>query len=314
MKKLMIVFLAAATLLGGLAWAQENPIRVGSKQFTEQIVLGKMIVLALRDAGYDVTDNTNLGGTAVNRDALEQGEIDVYPNYNGTAISNWYRDIAWAEESIAENASGNGYLSYATVSSLDAAIFDLVWLHPAPANNTYVIAVRTDFAEENGLVTAADLADYVNAGNFFKFATNDEFANRPDGLPAFEETYGFNLTEDQLLVIAGATPAQTAQALAQGSNDVNGAMVYGTTGSLVAYDFTLLEDPQGAQPVFQPTPVFRGEVIRANPEIAGVLNPIFATLTNDIIQGLNARVDVDGENPEAVAQSYLEENGFVGGN
>ncbi len=314
MKRLLTVFLAAATLLGGIAWAQENPIRVGSKQFTEQIVLGKMIVLALRDAGYDVTDNTNLGGTAVNRDALEQGEIDVYPNYNGTAISNWYRDIEWADASIAENASGNGYFSFATVASLDAALFDLIWLHPAPANNTYVIAVRTDFAEENDLVTAADLADYINEGNFFKFATNDEFANRPDGLPSFEEIYGFNLTEDQLLVIAGATPAQTAQALAQGSNDVNGAMVYGTTGSLVAYDFTLLEDPQGAQPVFQPTPVFRGEVLRANPEIAGVLNPIFATLTNDVIQGLNARIDVDGENPEAVAQSYLEENGFVSGN
>ena len=314
-KFLTSIALVAGMLFGANAVAQApnagDPITVGSKQFTEQIVLGKIIIAALEDAGYEVIDRTNLGGTAVNRDALEAGEIDVYPNYNGTAISNWYRDIPWAQEAIPEGTSGDGYASYATVSSFDAAIFDLVWLRPAPANNTYAIAITRQFSEENDMTTMQDFADYVNDGGEIVLSSGDEFAQRPDGLPAFYRTYGFELSEDQLIIIAGATPAQTEQALASGQNNVNAAMAYGTDGALMAYDFVVLEDPLGAQPVFQPTPVFRGEVIRAYPEIAGILNPIFATFDNPTLQGLNAAVEVDGLSAEQVAQDYLSENGFI---
>ena len=316
MKKLMTVFaLTAAMLFGATALAQapneNDPIVVGSKQFTEQIVLGKVIIEALRANGYEVTDRTNLGGTAVNRDALEAGEIDVYPNYTGTAISNWYRDIPWASETIPEGTSGNAYASYATVASLDAALFDLVWLRPAPANNTYALAVTRQWSEENDITTLPEFAEYVNEGGEVVLSTGDEFAQRPDGLPAFYETYDFELSEDQLIIIAGATPAQTEQALASGQNNVNVAMAYGTDGALMAYDFVVLEDPQGAQPVFQPTPVFVGDVIREYPEIAGILNPIFATFDNPTLQGLNASVEVDGLSADEVARTYLEDNGFI---
>ncbi|MDZ7799828.1 MAG: glycine betaine ABC transporter substrate-binding protein [Trueperaceae bacterium] len=310
-----IIALSVAMAFGASAFAQApnagDPIVVGSKQFTEQIVLGKVIVNALRGAGYEVTDRTNLGGTAVNRDALEAGEIDVYPNYTGTAISNWYRDYEWAQEAIAEGTSGDAYASYATVASYDAALFDLVWLRPAPANNTYALAVTSAFAEENDVTTMYDFADYVNDGGEVVLSTGDEFAQRPDGLQAFEETYGFDLSEDQMIVIAGATPAQTEQALASGQSGVNVAMAYGTDGALMAYDFVVLEDPDGAQPVFQPTPVFRGETIRAYPEIAGVLNPIFALFDNRTLQDLNAKVEVDGLSAEEVARTFLQENGFI---
>lgn len=316
MKKLLTMFaLAGALVFGSSAIAQApnagDPITVGSKQFTEQIVLGKIILAALEDAGYEVIDRTNLGGTAVNRDALEAGEIDVYPNYNGTAISNWYRDIPWAQEAIGEGTSGDAYASYATVASYDAAIYDLIWLRPAPANNTYALAVTRQWSEENGITDMIQFAEYVNAGGEVVLSTGDEFAQRPDGLPAFYNTYGFELTEDQLIIIAGATPAQTEAALASGQNNVNVAMAYGTDGALLAYDFIVLDDPLGAQPVFQPTPVFRGEVIRAYPEIAGILNPIFAMFDNPTLQGLNAAVEVDGLNAEQVAEDFLRENGFI---
>ena len=143
-------------------------------------------------------------------------------------------------------------------------------------------------------------------------ATGDEFAQRPDGIAAFEETYGFDLTDSQLLIIAGGTPAQTEQALNEGSNGVNVAMAYATDGALKAYDFVVLEDPLGAQPIYAPTPVIRGEVLRANPEIAGILNPIFRALDNETLQTLNANVEVDGENPADVATAWLTENGFIG--
>ena len=316
MKKILTVLsLAAALLLSASAFAQApnegDPIVVGSKQFTEQIVLGKVIVQLLEDADYEVTDRTNLGGTAVARDALEAGEIDVYPNYNGTAISNWYRDIPWAQEAIGEDTSGDAYASFATVASYDAAIYDLIWLRPAPANNTYALAVTRQWSEENGITTLPEFADYVNGGGEVVLSTGDEFAQRPDGLPSFYATYGFELTEDQLIIIAGATPAQTEQALASGQNNVNVAMAYGTDGALLAYDFVVLEDPLGAQPVFQPTPVFRGETIRAYPEIAGILNPVFALFDNPTLQGLNASVEVDGLSADEAARTFLVDNGFI---
>ena len=192
MKKILTALAFAATaLFGANALAQApnagDPIVVGSKQFTEQIVLGKVIIQALENAGYEVEDRTNLGGTAVNRDALEAGEIDVYPNYNGTAISNWYRDIPWAQESIPEGTSGDAYASYATVSALDAAIFDLVWLRPAPANNTYALAVTRAWSEENGVTTMPQFAEYVNDGGEVvakrSHRMNDRSAWRLFGLP-----------------------------------------------------------------------------------------------------------------------------------
>ena len=313
MKKLLSLILVGMMLLGSFSFvvAQDSPIRVGSKQFTEQIVLGQIILAALEDAGFATEDRTNLGSTQVNRDALVNGEIDVYAEYTGTALFNYFNDVEWTN--IPQAAYGDRVLGYALASSYDAAINDLVWLEPPTANNTYAFAVTAAFAEENGIYTASDLADYVNDGGEVYMATGDEFAQRPDGIPAFEETYGFDLTEDQLLIISNGTPAQTEQALNEGANGVNMAMAYATDGALMAYNFVVLEDPLGAQPIYAPTPVFRGEVIRANPEIAGILNPIFRALDNVTLQTLNARVEVDGEEPRAVAESWLSEMGFIGG-
>lgn len=313
MRKFVYLVLVAVLAFGafGPAMAQDDdPIRVGSKQFTEQIVLGQIILLALEDAGFAVEDRTNLGSTAVNRDALVNGEIDIYAEYTGTAISNHFQDVPWV--TFPEGASRDRVVGYSQVSAYDAAINDLIWLQPTPANNTYAFAVTSEFAEEHGVYTVEDFADYVNAGGEVYLATGEEFAQRPDGIPAFENLYGFELFEEQLLIIAGATPAQTEQALAEGANDVNVAMAYGTDGALMAYNFVVLEDTLGAQPIYAPTPVIRGEVLRANPQIAGILNPIFISLDNVTLQTLNARVEVDGENPTDVARSFLQENGFIG--
>ena len=307
---LVVVLVAAGMITVVPARAQQGqPIRVGSKEFTEQLILGQMIILALENGGYTVIDKTNLGGSAVNRDALVNGEVDIYPEYTGTAISNYFREVDFAK--IPATASSNAYASYAWVNSLDAAVNDLIWLRPAPANNTYALAVKKDFADKNGLKSVADLAKYVKDGNKIVLATNDEFAQRPDGLASFQKTYGFTLKDDQMLVIAGGTPAQTEQALNEGRNDVNVAMVFGTDGALKAYNFVVLTDDKGAQPVFQPAPVIRGSVLRANPNIAGILAPIFAKLDGPTLQGLNASVDVDGKNPKAVAKAFLTEMKFI---
>jgi osmoprotectant transport system substrate-binding protein len=307
MKRLASALFVFAVLAAGMvAIAQTQPIRVGSKQFTESIVLAKLIAYALEDAGFVVDDRSPLGGTDVNRSALVNAEIDVYPEYTGTALGLFFPDV-----DLPEGLTRDAQASYDYLQEHDLQRNDLRWLAPAPANNTYGFAVRRAFAEQHGLRTMEDFAEYVSGGGEVTMAIGDEFAQRPDGLAAFEALYGFELADEQLLIIAAGTPAQTLQALDQGANDTNVAMTFATEGAVVAYDFVVLTDPLGAQPIFNPTPVFRAEVIDANPEIPAILDPIFEGLTNEVLQELNARVDVDGESPDAVATRYLEEHGFL---
>lgn len=311
MKKLFALLMVGVLAVFSLSIvaAQDDTIRVGSKQFTEQLVLGQLMLVALEDAGYSVADNTNLGGTAVNREALLAGEIDVYAEYTGTAISNYFRELDYVDQDGILEFSNDAYGAYAVVSSLDAAAFDMVWLQPAPMNNTYSLAVLRTFAEENNITDALDLADLYNAGAELVLSTMDEFAQRPDGLAAYENTYNFQIPEELQTVIAGGTPAQTSQQLDQGQADI--AVVYSTDGALLAYDFTVLDDPMSAQPIFAPAPVFRGEVLRNNPEIVTILNPVFASLDTMTMQGLNGQVEVEGQAPREVAENYLRDNGFI---
>jgi len=304
---LLVMMLTFASL--SFAAAQSTTVRVGSKLDTEALVVGQIILTALEANGYEVEDNTSLGATAVNREALLAGEIDVYPEYTGTAISLFFRDLDYVDQDQIIQFSNDAYASYAVVSSLDASVHDVVWLQPAPMNNTFALAIGGEFARSNDITDVQGLADYINAGNELVLAASDEFAQRPDGFPAFESLYDFSITEESQVILAGGTPAQTSQLLNEGEADI--AMVYSTDGALQAFDFVVLDDPAGAQPIYAVAPAFRGEFIRENPEIASILNPIFATMDNATMQGLNGRVDVEGEEPAAVAESFLRENGFI---
>lgn len=311
MKKLtaLLMLILAVSLTFNMASAQNDTVRIGSKLDTEALVVGQIMVLALEANGYDVVDNTALGTTAVNREALLAGEIDIYPEYTGTAISNFFRDIAYVDGDEILQFSNDAYAAYSVVSSLDAAINDVIWLQPAPMNNTFALAMLADFANENSIADAQDLADYINAGNTLRLATSDEFAQRPDGFPAFETLYDFELGADNLVVLAAGTPAQTSQLLNNGEVDI--AMVYSTDGALQAFNFVVLEDPLGAQPIYAMTPIVRGDFLRANPQVAAILNPIISSLDTLTIQGLNGQVDVEGLSPRNVAEAYLRDNGFI---
>jgi osmoprotectant transport system substrate-binding protein len=315
MKKLisiLLVVLLALSVFGAAAQVNDEPIVVGSKNFTENQILGWIIYQMLEANDFEVVNRLNLGGTAVNRDALLAGEIHVYPEYTGTALITL---LPGEVEGFAapEGVANDPDMSFTTVSALDGTLHDLVWLPASPANNVYALAVMADFAAEHGLQTVGDFADYVNAGNEVMLMSNDEFAQRPDGLQSFEQTYGFEITDDEMIVLAGAIPAQTLQALNDGTDGVNVAMAFGTAGVLVAYDMILLEDTDGAQPVYSNAPVFRGEVIRAHPEIIAILTPVFRLLDDSTQQALNAAVDVDGLPAQDVARDFLVEHGFLDG-
>lgn len=299
--------LRSLTLLTALAFsttAAAQSIVVGSKLDPEAQILGQMIVLTLRNAGLQVTDKTNLGDTGVNRKAIQAGEIDVYPEYTGNAV------YLFPKAKITARQAGSPGTIYGLARQLDAKN-GITWLKPANVNNTWVIAVPQSLASSAKLSSVADLARYLKGGGKFKIAGSPEFFNRPDTMPAFEAAYGFKLSAAQKLVLAGATPPQTQQAAASGTNSVNAAMAYGTDGTLAALKLVALKDPKGAQAVYQPAPIIRTSTLKANPQIEGLLGKVFASLDQTTLQGLNAQVALEGRTAQDVAQAYLKSKGLL---
>lgn len=294
LKPTIVACLSAITFSTAYA---SDPVVVSSKIDTEGSVLGELIIQTLERGGVTTEDRLQLGGTSVVRSALEAGEIDLYPEYTGNGA--FFFDMT---DSPVWNSAED---AYQTVKERDAAQ-GLIWLKPASANNTWAMSIREDVATANGLTTLDDLADYVNQGGEFKFAASAEFVESAQALPAFQDAYGFELSDDQLLVLSGGNTAATMRAAAQQTSGVNGAMTYGTDGGLSALGLVVLEDIKGVQPVYQPSPVVRAEVLDAYPEIETLLNDVFATLDLVTLQTLNADVAVNGFSPDQVASDYLD--------
>src|SRR5438105_4973361 len=247
MARRLIALVAASLAL--LRTAVAEPIVVASKIDTEGALLGNMIAATLEARGLPVTRKIQLGPTNIVRAALLAGQIDLYPEYTGNGAFFFRReaDPAWKDA-----ARG-----YAEVKQRDLAENRLVWLTPAPANNTWVIAIRGDLPGFPAGRCLDDLAAYLAKGGRFKLAASAEFVESPAALPAFEETYGFQLRADQLLTLSGGNTAATLRAAAEGTSGVNAAMAYGTDGELVALRLTALCDNKGAQIVYAPAPVVR---------------------------------------------------------
>ncbi|WP_290786264.1 ABC transporter substrate-binding protein [Halomonas sp.] len=292
-----LTLLAAASALSLSAAQADDPVVVSSKIDTEGSVLGQLILQRLESGGIAVQDRLQLGGTSIVREALLTGEVDLYPEYTGNGAfffdmtdSDVWHDAEAAYRSVRDRDAENG----------------LVWLTPASANNTWAMSVRGDLAREHGLTTLEDLAAYLEQGGEFKFAASAEFVESEQALPAFQEAYGFALSQDQLLVLSGGNTASTMRAAAQQTSGVNAAMTYGTDGGLNALDLVVLEDTLGVQPVYQPAPVVRAEVLEAYPEIDSLLGPLFEALDLATLQRLNGDVAVNGLDPRQVAADFLD--------
>jgi osmoprotectant transport system substrate-binding protein len=298
------VLVAALTLLSPAAAAAAAPaIVVASKIDTEGALLGNMIAAALEARGLSVERKIQLGPTNIVRAALLAGQIDLYPEYTGNGAVFFHRetDPAWK----------NGSRGYALVKGLDRTENHLVWLQPAPANNTWVIAIRNDLPDFPARRCLDDLAAYLKAGRHFKLAASAEFVESPAALPAFESTYGFHLRAGQLLTLSGGNTAATLRAAAEGTSGVNAGMAYGTDGALAALHLTALCDDKGAQIVYAPTPVVREAVLERHPQIAAALDPVFHSLTLPVLQRLNARIAVGGEDARAAATDYLKSQHLI---
>lgn len=294
---LLASFVAAAP---GFAAA---PVIVGSKIDTEGTLLGNMIAILLRRHGIPVENRIGLGPTQIVRQAILSGQIDIYPEYTGNGAFFFSResDPVWHDAARA----------YAEVKKLDREKNHLVWLAPAPADNTWAIALRRDLARGKNLKTLDQFAAYVNGGGRIKLAASAEFVESPGALPAFEHAYGFKLRLGQLLVLVGGDTSATIRAAAEGISGVNAAMAYGTDGALNALGLVVLKDDKNVQIVYQPAPVIRAAALARYPAIPAILDPVFRSLTLSRLQSLNAEIAVDGAPAAAVATRYLTANDFL---
>lgn len=280
-----------------------DKVVVASKIDTEGALLGNMIILMLEKDGIATEDRTEFGPTSMVRKAIAAGQIDIYPEYtgNGAFFFGLADDPLWKDPSKG----------YRKVKELDIQANGIVWLTPAPANNTWAIAGRKDVADRNKVYTLEDFARYVNDGGKVKLAGSEEFVNSAAALPAFQEAYGFTLRRDQLLTLSGGNTAQTEKAAAQGVSGVNFAMAYGTDGQLAALGLIILEDTKAVQPVYEPAPIVRKEILDKYPKIEAILKPVFESLDLVALQTLNARIQVEGIDAREVARGYLKEKGFL---
>lgn len=296
--------LAAATLALALTTSIANAqVVVSSKIDTEGGLLGNIISQVLQANGVPVSEKIQLGASSVVREAILAGQIDIYPEYtgNGAFLFNMADDPLWNDAAKA----------YEEVAKLDLEANNIVWLQPAPANNTWAVAVRQDVAEANGLVTFSDFGKYVADGGEIKLAASAEFVSSPPALPKFQEVYGFTLKPEQLVTLSGGDTAATIAAAAQQTDGVNAAMVYGTDGGIAPSGLVVLEDDKGVQPVYEPSPIVRGAVLEEYPQIKELLEPVFAKLDLITLQELNGRIQVGGESAQAVASDWLKTNNFL---
>ena len=299
-----VLLTMACTFASSVALAQQTPpVRVGSKIDTEGKLLGNMMVLVLQANGIKTVNKASLGNTQVLRAAITAGEIDIYPEYTGNGA------FIFAEEKSP--VWKNLQTGYERVKTLDYAKNKIVWLPPAPANNTWTIALRKDVATANKIATLDDLSRWLAKAGVFKLAASAEFVERPDALPAFQAAYKFKLKPDQLLTLAGGDTSVTVRAAYEKTSGVNAAMAYGTDGAVAALGLVILEDTLGVQAVYAPTPIVREDALKKNPKIADALAPVFKLLDRPTLQMLNAKIQLEGLDAKKVAGDFLKSKGLL---
>jgi osmoprotectant transport system substrate-binding protein len=272
-------------------------VNVGSKNFVEQFVLGSLAVVALQEAGADVTDSTNLGGTAVNREALLAGEIDTYFEYNGTG---WTLHLAQEEPSFDPDTLTND------VCVLDLEENNIRWLGRSPFNNTYGFATAGD-AETAGL-DLQGMMEYVNENSDATVCMETEYPNRPDGLVLLEEATGLTIPQAQQEILdTGVIYDETA------AGNCTFGEIFTTDGRIPALGLDVIDDP-GINILYNVSMTMPDDVYQQAPDqFEALADTLLAPLDNDTMAELNRQVDSEGEDPIDVATAFLTEQGLIGG-
>jgi glycine betaine/choline ABC-type transport system substrate-binding protein len=301
-----VLGLLLGTVTGIAAQDNKPTVTVGSKQFTEQLILGELLAQLLEDAGYPVERQIGLAGTDIVHQALVNDEVDTYVEYTGTgllAILNMSLPAGTPTAGAAATPVAGADAVYDIVKDEYAKQFNVAWLDPLGFNNTYTLALTQERAAELGVETISDL---IAVSGDLTFGATQEFLTRPDGLPGLMETYqGLQFADAQ-----GFDPGLVYQAVDSGDVDVISA--FATDGRIPALGLVTLEDDLGFFPPYYAAPLVRQELLDEDPAVADVLSSLAGLLDDQTMADLNAQVDVEGEEPEDVARAFLEEQGLIG--
>ncbi|MBP8295471.1 MAG: glycine/betaine ABC transporter substrate-binding protein [Burkholderiales bacterium] len=278
----------AAILFSATALGQT--VRVASKNFTEQFVLAELYAQAFEAAGIKVERKINLGGTLIVHKALEERQIDFYPEYTGTMLTAVLKMDVMTDRAAVYNKVKEEY-----------AKKGLVLLNEAPVNNTYNMVVRPDTAAQYKLETLSDLTKVAKE---LKLGAGPEFRDRKDGLPGLKAVYGMEFKEDLQMAIGLRYQALSGKQI----DVVNG---YATDGMISSLKLKRLKDDKNLWPPYYVAPVVRKEVLDANPKIAEVANKVSALLDEATISGLNFKVDGEKMEPRDVAADFLKSRGVL---
>lgn len=291
---------------GGLAAAglslEGVTYRVGGKEFDEQRVLCQIEIAVLSSVGADVVDQCGLVGTFAARQDLVDGEIDTYVEYTGTG---WLTHLGRPE------VVRDPVRQYELVRDADAAN-GVVWLPPAPMDNSYGIAVARATGERLGIRSLSDLARYADSGaTDATLCVESEFAGRPDGFAGLLAAYGVRRPYTAPPAVTTQDVGATYLSVARGEPCTFGE-VYGTDGRIPGLDLAILVDDRNFFPRYNPAPVIAQRKYDEAPQVAAVLGPVIAALDDVTIRELNRQVSVDGRDPTDVARGWLASRGFVG--
>ncbi len=280
----------------GMSSIQAKPIVIGSKNFTESIVLGEtMAQLIEARTDLNVIRKLNMGGTVVNFEALKNGEIDLYPEYTGTGLVNLLKKPAINDpEKVFE-----------IVKKEFKQNFDLIWLPQFGLNNTYAIAVRNDDPRVEGITSISDLA---KVSGQLKLGAELEFLDRPDGYQNLAREYGLKFKKEN---ISNLDAGLMYQAIEQGQVDVISALA--TDGRNKSFNLRILEDDRFFFPPYYAAPLVREETIQEHPELRTVLEELSGKLDDKTITAMNFQVDAEGKTPADVSREFLVKSGLVKG-
>lgn len=291
---------ASAGSIQPIDGADGQKLTVGAKNFTEQVILGKIGVLVADAAGFEVTDMTNIPGSQPARKVMLNGEVDMEWEYTGTA---WMTYMGNSESIADQTAMWNA------VSEADKKN-GLTWGKPSELNNTYSFAVRSDYAKEHGLTKLSDIAKLPAEDR--TLCVEAEFNSRSDGLNGMLKTYDMPRGEANGLPDGNISIMDTGTvytATADGS--CNFGEVFTTDGRIKALDLTVLEDDRQYFPAYNAAAVFNTETLQRYPELEGAYDQVAAKLNNDVMMDLNYKVDVEGQDPAQVAYDWMVQEGFI---
>jgi len=268
-----------------------DAVKIGSKNFTEQFIVAEIYAQALEKAGVPVERHLNLGATLVAHAALTHGDIDLYPEYTGTALA----------AVVKGDLSGSADKIYGDVKDYYEKNLQLTLLQPTKINNGYAIITLPETAARYKLKTLSDLGP---VSKDLTFGAEGGFGDRKDGLPGMKQTYGIVFKEFKIFAKLGI------RYTALTSKDLDVSYGFSTDWQIAQNKLVVLEDDKHLFPPYYLVPVVRQDALGKNPKIAEVLNKISPLLNTENMRDMNAKVDRDKEEPADVAAEFLKAQGI----